>query len=256
VKKTKRVPYFRTIRPVRSGGRKPDELRPLRFTRGFTEFAQGSVLMELGRTRVLCTAMVADGVPPFLYGSGQGWLTAEYAMLPSATPGSRKTRDGRGSRTDGRSVEIQRLLGRALRSVVDLKAFPDRTIWVDCDVLQADGGTRVASITGASVALYDAFLELDRRGILARWPLRARVAGISVGLVGGEIYLDLDYAEDSGAEADMNVVLTEEGEYVEIQGGAEKRPLPPAELESMLEVARRGCERLFEAQAQVLGLTQ
>ena len=240
----------------RKDGRKPDEIRPVAIRRGFTEYAPGSVLIELGKTRVLCTAMVTDGVPPFLLGTGQGWLTAEYAMLPSATPGPRKARDGRGAKPDGRSVEIQRLVGRALRTVVDLKAFPDRTVWIDCDVLQADGGTRVAAITGAYVALYDAMLDLDHQRHLRRWPVQTQVAAVSVGVVGGVPIVDLCYPEDSAAEVDMNVVMTGAGEFVEVQGTAEKKPFSRPQLDAMLELARVGVGRLFEAQASALGLAR
>ncbi len=240
----------------RKDGRKPDEIRPVAIRRGFTEFAPGSVLIELGKTRVLCTAMVTDGVPPFLLGTGQGWLTAEYSMLPSATPGPRKMRDGRSAKPDGRSVEIQRLVGRALRTIVDLKAMPDRTVWIDCDVLQADGGTRVAAITGSYVALYDAMLDLDHQRSLRRWPIQTQVAAISVGLVGGAPVVDLAYAEDSAAEVDMNVVMTGAGEFVEVQGTAEKKPFARPQFDAMLDLARKGIDRLFEAQASALGLAR
>jgi ribonuclease PH len=240
----------------RKDGRKPDEIRPVAIRRGFTEFAPGSVLIELGKTRILCTAMVTDGVPPFLLGTGQGWLTAEYSMLPSATPGPRKMRDGRGPKPDGRSVEIQRLVGRALRTIVDLKAMPDRTVWIDCDVLQADGGTRVAAITGSYVALYDAMLDLDHQRSLRRWPILTQVAAISVGLVGGNPVVDLAYAEDSTADVDMNVVMTGAGEYVEVQGTAEKKPFARPQFDAMLDLARKGIDRLFEAQASALGLAR
>jgi ribonuclease PH len=241
---------------LRTDGRKADQIRTVTIRRGFTAYAPGSVLFELGRTQVLCTAMVTDGVPPFLLGMGQGWLTAEYAMLPSATPGPRRTRDGRGNRPDGRSIEIQRLVGRALRSVVDLKAFPDRTIWIDCDVLQADGGTRVAAITGSYVALYDAVLDLDHQRLLRRWPIQTQVAAVSVGVVGGVPLVDLCYKEDSAAEVDMNVVMTGAGDFVEVQGTAEKKPFSRPQFDAMLELARAGASRLFEAQASALGLAR
>ena len=201
----------------------------MRFERGFTEHSQGSVLACFGRTRVLCTATVTDGVPHFLKGKGQGWLTAEYSMLPSSTPG-RKPRD-RAGKVDGRSVEIQRLIGRALRAVVDLKRMPERTIWVDCDVLQADGGTRTTSISGAWLAIHDALTWMDGKRLLREWPLMDQLGAVSVGVVDGTPVCDLDYPEDSKAETDMNLVMTGSGRFVEVQGAAEGAPFDRSELD-------------------------
>ena len=235
----------------RPDGRAAGELRPISFQRGFTENAPGSVLASFGRTRVLCTAMYTDGVPPFLQGRGQGWLTAEYSMLPSSTEG-RKGRD-RSGRIDGRSVEIQRLIGRALRAVVDLGRMTERTIWLDCDVLQADGGTRTTAISGAWVALHDLLTHMDGRRILRGWPLVSQVAGVSVGVVGGTPLCDLCYSEDSKAETDMNLVMTGEGRFVEVQGAAEGAPFSQDELERMLALGRAGIEQVFAAQKAALG---
>jgi ribonuclease PH len=209
------------------------------------------VLVEAGRTRVLCTVSVVDGVPPWLQSQGQAWLTAEYAMLPSATP-QRKPRDGRMGRIDGRSVEIQRLIGRVLRSVVDLRAMPEVTLWVDCDVLTADGGTRTAAINGASVALHDALLDLTRRDRLAKWPMRGMVSAISVGIVGAEAMVDLDYREDAAASVDLNVACLSDGRLVEIQGAAEGEPFSPAELAEMLQLGRDACARIAVLQQEAV----
>ena len=224
-------------------------MRPIRFERGFTKNAPGSVLASFGETRVLCTAAWVDSVPPFLQGKGQGWLTAEYAMLPSSTT-SRKPRDR--NKVDGRSVEIQRLIGRSLRAVVDLGRMTERTIWVDCDVLQADGGTRTVSISGAYVALFDLLRAMDRARLLRSWPLVTQLAAVSVGVVEGEPLCDLDYSEDKRAEVDMNLVMTGAGEFVEIQGAAEGATFGRAALERMLEIGQAGIETIFEAQRQVL----
>lgn len=234
----------------RSDGRQPDETRPITFQRHFTEQAPGSVLASFGRTRVLCTATWTDGVPPFLQGKGRGWLTAEYAMLPSST-GSRKSRD-RAGRVDGRSVEIQRLIGRALRSVVEFERMTERTIWIDCDVLQADGGTRTTAISGAYVALHDLFTVMDERRILRSWPLRAQIAAVSVGIVAGQPVCDLDYSEDSRAEVDMNLVMTSEGRFVEVQGAGEGATFGQDELERMLAMGRAAIGRIQEVQAAAL----
>ena len=236
----------------RTDGRAPSELRPITFERGFTENAPGSVLASFGRTRVLCTAMVTDGVPPFLQGRGQGWLTAEYSMLPSSTA-TRKVRD-RSGRIDGRSVEIQRLIGRAVRAVVDLGRMTERTVWIDCDVLQADGGTRTTAISGAWVALHDLFTRMDEKRLLRSWPLVSQVAGVSVGVVGGVPMCDLCYAEDSKAETDMNLVMTSAGRFVEVQGSAEGAPFDQVELDGMLELGRAGILQVFAAQKAALGL--
>jgi len=222
----------------------------VRFERGFTEHSQGSVLACFGRTRVLCTATVTDGVPHFLKGKGQGWLTAEYSMLPSSTPG-RKPRD-RAGKVDGRSVEIQRLIGRALRAVVDLKRMPERTLWVDCDVLQADGGTRTTSISGAWLAIHDALTWMDGKRLLREWPLMDQLGAVSVGVVDGTPVCDLDYPEDSKAETDMNLVMTGSGRFVEVQGAAEGAPFDRSELDRMLELGEGGIRSIFEAQKAAL----
>jgi ribonuclease PH len=235
---------------ARADDRAADALRPVEFQRRFTRTAPGSVLASFGATRVLCTAVYTDGVPPFLQWRGQGWLTAEYGMLPGSTA-QRKARDRTG-KVDGRSVEIQRLIGRSLRSVVDLKGLTERTLWIDCDVIQADGGTRTAAITGAWVALVDLLRHMESRRLLRSWPLTAQLAAVSVGVVEGEVRCDLDYAEDSRAEVDMNLVMTDAREFVEVQGSAEGRTFPRAQLESMLAVGEAGIQRLFEAQRAAL----
>lgn len=236
----------------RSGGRAAGEMRPIRFERGFTRSAPGSVLASFGETRVLCTATFTDGVPPFLQGRGQGWLTAEYAMLPSATE-QRKARD-RSGKVDGRSVEIQRLIGRSVRAVVDLKRLTERTIWIDCDVLQADGGTRTAAISGSYVALHDLMLHMDRKRLLRSWPLSSQLAAVSVGVIAGVALCDLDYSEDHRAEVDMNLVMTGKGEYVELQGSAEGATFGRERLGEMLEMGEAAVRRIFEAQSEALGL--
>jgi len=235
---------------TRSDGRAPQDLRPISFQRGFTSRAPGSVLASFGNTRVLCTAMAQDGVPPFLQGRGKGWLTAEYSMLPSSTD-TRKSRDRAGS-TDGRSVEIQRLIGRALRAVVDTTLYGERTVWVDCDVIQADGGTRTCAITGAWVALNDLFTRMDQKRVLRAWPLKSQVAAVSVGVFEKTPLVDLNYAEDSKAETDMNLVMTGEGKFIEVQGAAEGAPFDRAELDTMLELGADACRRLFEMQREAL----
>jgi ribonuclease PH len=235
---------------TRHDGRQPEDLRTVRFERGFTEHSQGSVLACFGRTRVLCTATITDGVPHFLKGKGQGWLTAEYAMLPSSTQG-RKPRD-RAGKVDGRSVEIQRLIGRALRAVIDLKRLPERTLWVDCDVLQADGGTRTTAISGAWLAVHDALSWMDGKRLLREWPLMDQLAAVSVGVVDGTPVCDLDYPEDSRAETDMNLVMTGAGRFVEVQGAAEGAPFARAELDRMLALGEDGISRIFEAQKAAL----
>jgi len=235
----------------RPDGRTPADLRPITFQRNFTRNAPGSVLASFGNTRVLCTAMAQDSVPPFLQGKGKGWLTAEYSMLPSSTE-TRKQRDRVGS-TDGRSVEIQRLIGRALRGVVDLNQLTERTLWVDCDVIQADGGTRTCAISGAWLAVHDLLKWMDGRRILRGWPLRSQVAGVSVGVVKGEVLCDLSYAEDSQAETDMNLVMTGEGKFIEVQGSAEKTAFDRGELDQMLELGSAAVARIFELQRSALG---
>jgi ribonuclease PH len=232
---------------VRPSGRAPDELRPLSFVRGYTSHAEGSVLVGFGETRVLCTASVEEGVPSFLRGKGQGWVTAEYGMLPRATH-TRSAREAARGKQSGRTQEIQRLIGRALRAVVDLKALGERTITVDCDVLQADGGTRTAAITGGFVALADAIDTLIKRRALSANPIHGQVAAVSVGIFRGIPVLDLDYAEDSNAETDMNVVMNSGGAFVEVQGTAEGHAFRRHELDRLLDLASQGIARLHEAQ--------
>jgi len=234
---------------MRHDGRRPDELRPVRIERGFTEYAEGSVLVSFGRTRVLCTASVEESVPPFLKGTGQGWVTAEYGMLPRATH-TRTPREAAKGKQGGRTLEIQRLIGRSLRAVVDLAALGERQIVLDCDVLQADGGTRTAAITGAWVALADACDALVARGVLSASPVRDQVAAVSVGLVGGEALLDLDYAEDSTCDTDMNVVMTGAGGFVELQGTAEHGAFDRSALETLLALAEKGIGELLAAQRE------
>ena len=235
----------------RPDGRAPDQLRPVNIVRGYTSAAAGSVMMEMGRTRVLCTASVEHSVPPWLTGKGLGWVTAEYAMLPAST-GQRKARE-RGGKIDGRTSEIQRLIGRALRAVVDREMLGERTIWLDCDVIEADGGTRTAAITGAYVALIDAVRSLERDGVkFAAPPVTDSVAAVSVGVVRGEILLDLNYREDSRADVDMNVVVTGRGLIVEIQGTAEKTPFDTSRLMAMVKLAEKGIGQLRDMQKEAL----
>jgi ribonuclease PH len=227
------------------------ELRPVAITRGFTRFAEGSVLIEVGDTRVLCNVSVEDKVPPFLKGMGQGWITAEYAMLPRATP-TRTMREATRGRLGGRTMEIQRLIGRSLRAAVDLYALGERTLWVDCDVIQADGGTRTAAITGAYVALVDALAHI-RSDPGQSLPVLDFLAATSVGVIGDQAVLDLDYQEDSMARVDMNVVMTGRGQLVELQGTGEGAPFSPAELDRLLQLARDGIDRLIGLQREALG---
>lgn len=232
---------------MRPSQRQPDQLRPVRLTRGFTCHAEGSVLVEFGATRVLCTASVEETVPGFLRGKGQGWVTAEYGMLPRATH-IRSAREAAKGKQSGRTQEIQRLIGRSLRAVIDLAALGERQVVVDCDVLQADGGTRTAAITGACVAVHDAMVGLVAAGKLARNPMREFVAAVSVGIHQGLAVLDLDYAEDSDCDTDMNVVMTEGGGLIEVQGTAEGTPFSRAELNALLDLAELGGRQLFELQ--------
>ena len=234
----------------RQNDRSNHSMRPVRFERHFTTSAPGSVLASFGGTRVLCTAVVTDGVPAFLQGKGQGWLTAEYAMLPSSTQG-RKARE-RSGKVDGRSMEIQRLIGRALRSVVDLKLVGERTIHLDCDVIQADGGTRTVSISGVWVALCDLFTHMERRRQLRGWPLLSQVAAVSVGLVDGDVLCDLDYSEDSRAEVDLNLVKNGEGRFVEVQGGGEGTTFAREQLDALLACGDEGIAQVLEAQRAAL----
>jgi ribonuclease PH len=235
----------------RSYGRGADDLRPVAIEPGFVRTATGSALMSAGETRVICTASFQEGVPRWLMGQGRGWVTAEYGMLPAST-GERKTRDVSKGRLDGRSVEIQRLIGRSLRGVIDMGALGERTVYLDCDVLQADGGTRCASITGAYVALALACRRMLEAESLARSPLNGSVAAVSCGMVGGVALLDLDYAEDSTAEVDANVVMTGDGGLVEVQATAEQTPLSRAHLDDLLAMAAGGIERLRQAQQAAL----
>jgi ribonuclease PH len=235
----------------RAGGRALDELRPARITVGALKFAEGSALIECGDTRVLCAASVERRVPPFRLDSGLGWVTAEYSMLPRATQ-SRSPREVSRGRPSGRTAEIQRLIGRALRSVVDMSALGEITVTVDCDALQADGGTRTAAITGGYVALAEALAKLFVAGDLDRWPLRDSLAAVSVGICDDTPLLDLDYAEDSSAQVDLNVVVTGEGRLVEIQGTGEQRPFRRGELDGLLDLAFAGAARLAELQARAL----
>ena len=237
---------------VRPSGRAPDELRALSFTRSYTRHAEGSVLVGFGDTRVLCTATVEDGVPPFLRGKGQGWITAEYGMLPRATH-TRGAREAVRGKQSGRTQEIQRLIGRSLRAVIDLKALGERTVTIDCDVLQADGGTRTAAITGGYVALADAIDALLERRALRTNPLHGQVAAVSVGIYRGVAVLDLDYAEDSDAETDMNVVMNSGGAFIEIQGTAEGHAFRRHELDRLLDLAAAGIGRLHAAQIGARG---
>jgi ribonuclease PH len=239
------MPYLRT------SGRAPDSLRPLRITRGFTRHAEGSVLIEFGETRVLCTASVEERVPPHKKGSGEGWVTAEYGMLPRATH-TRSDREAARGKQSGRTQEIQRLIGRSLRAVFDLKRLGERTITLDCDVLQADGGTRTAAITGAFVAAQDAVNMLMARGLLAASPIMDAVAAVSVGIVEGTPLLDLEYIEDANCDTDMNVVMTGAGGFVEVQGTAEGAPFSRAEMDALLALAAQGIGELVKAQSAAL----
>jgi ribonuclease PH len=237
----------------RSDNRAPDQMRPVKITPEFIATAEGSVLIELGNTRVICTASVEETVPQWLRNSGKGWVTGEYGMLPRSTL-TRTQRDSMRARPAGRTHEIQRLIGRALRAVVDLSRLGERTIWVDCDVIQADGGTRTASVTGGFVALALAMQKLVEAGTLAAVPIRDYLAATSVGIVDGEIMLDLTYEEDSRAEVDMNVVMTGSGKLVEVQATAEQRPFDDDQLQRMIELARRGVEVLIAEQKKLLEL--
>jgi ribonuclease PH len=236
---------------MRRDGRQPDDLRPLTFVRDYTEMAAGSVLVSMGKTRVLCTASVDERVPPWMRGKGTGWVTAEYSMLPGSTP-ERSNREVNKGKPSGRTQEIQRLIGRALRSVCDMKLMGERQILVDCDVLQADGGTRTASISGAYVALHDACSRLVAAGRLPANPLTTACAAVSVGVVDAVALLDLDYSEDVRAEVDMNVVMTGSGRFVEVQGTAEGLPFTRAELDDLLGLAEHGIASILDAQSDLL----
>jgi len=237
---------------ARKDGRRPDQLRPVRITTGFLKHPEGSCLVEVGDTRVVCAASFEEKVPPFLKGKAEGWVTAEYGMLPRAT-NTRSPRDSSRGGPSGRTHEIQRLIGRSLRAVVDMKALGERTVWIDCDVIQADGGTRCASITGAFVALVEGLRRLKRQGTLASMPVRDFVAAVSVGRVGDRVLLDLDYEEDSSAHVDMNVVKTGGGRYVEVQGTAEGEPFSDEEMQKLLAAADQGIRELVALQKKALG---
>ena len=237
---------------IRADGRRQDQLREVRIAPGAQAFAEGSVTIETGQTRVLCSVSVEQGVPQFLRGAGQGWVTAEYGMLPRSTV-TRSPRESRAGGPRGRTQEIQRLIGRSLRAAVDLESLGERTLTVDCDVLQADGGTRTAAVTGAYVALHQALLNLTRRRELSSMPLRCAVAATSVGVIDGQALLDLSYEEDYRADSDFNVVMTDQGEFVEVQGTAESGAFSKTLLDEVLALAERGIERLFQAQKQVIG---
>jgi ribonuclease PH len=232
---------------MRPSNRQADEMRSITITRNYTKHAEGSVLIEFGDTKVICTASVEESVPGFLRGKGQGWVTAEYGMLPRST-GSRMRREASSGKQGGRTMEIQRLIGRALRASIDMKALGENTINLDCDVIQADGGTRTASITGAWVALHDAVQHLLAKKVIKKDPLHHQIASISVGIFDGTPVLDLDYAEDSNAETDMNVVMNSDSNFIEVQGTAEGHPFSHAELNSMLALAEKGIKELFAAQ--------
>lgn len=236
---------------MRPSGRQPNQLRDIQLQRHFTKHAEGSVLVSFGDTRVLCTASVQEGVPPFMRGKGEGWVTAEYGMLPRAT-NTRNQREAAKGKQSGRTIEIGRLIGRSLRNAIDLRALGEYTITVDCDVLQADGGTRTAAITGACVALVDALRYLQRSKKITTDPLKHMLAAVSVGWVKGAAVLDLDYAEDAVADTDMNVVMTSKGGFVEVQGTAEGEPMSPSELNELLALAAGGIETLIEEQKRVL----
>ena len=236
---------------TRIDGRKQNEIRPMKITRPFIKHAHGSVLIESGNTKLICTAMVEEKVPHFLRGQNKGWITAEYEMLPASTH-IRKGRDRNRGKIDGRTVEIQRLIGRSLRSVVDLEKLGERTIWIDCDVIQADGGTRTAAITGAFIALYDAMMDLYKKEIIKELPIIQFVAAISVGVYQNQVITDLCYEEDFRAEVDMNLVMTEKGELIEIQGTGEERPFTIDELQKLLKVGEESIQEIIAFQKETL----
>lgn len=237
----------------RHDGRKNDEKRQVNIIRNYTKYAEGSVLIEVGNTKVICTASVDDKVPPFLKGTGEGWITCEYGMLPRSTQ-VRKPRDSSKGKIDGRTMEIQRLIGRALRSVIDLKALGERCIWIDCDVIQADGGTRTASITGAFVALTDAINKVAESFKFEKYPINDFVAAISVGIVNDELMLDLCYEEDSKAQVDMNIVMTQKGQFVELQGTGEEKPFSKEDMNKLIELGEKGILELIEIQKNALNI--
>ena len=236
---------------MRIDGRKNDQVRHTKVTRNYIKHAEGSVLIEVGDTKVICTASIEDKVPPFLKGTGEGWITAEYNMLPRSTA-TRKVRDIARLKLDGRTMEIQRLIGRALRSVVDLKALGEKTIWIDCDVIQADGGTRTTSITGAFIALVDAVNKIHKQKSFKVYPIRKFVCATSVGIVGEEKLLDLCYEEDSNAKVDMNIIGTDDGQFVEIQGTGEEAPFTRSELNEILDLGEKGIKQMIQLEKDCL----
>lgn len=236
---------------MRIDNRKNESIRQIKITRNYTKYAEGSVLIEVGDTKVICTASIEDKVPPFLKGTGEGWITAEYNMLPRST-GTRKPRDIARLKIDGRTMEIQRLIGRALRSVVDLKALGEKTIWIDCDVIQADGGTRTTSISGSFVALVDAVNKLHKKKPFKVYPIRNYVSAVSVGIVNDEFMIDLCYEEDSTAKVDLNIVGTDEGEFVEVQGTGEESPFKRADLNKLLDLGEKGLKQMIQCQKDAL----
>lgn len=236
---------------MRIDGRKNDQVRPTKITRNYTKYAEGSVFIEVGDTKIICTASIEEKVPPFLKGQGEGWISAEYNMLPRST-GTRKIRDIARLKIDGRTMEIQRLIGRALRSVMDMKALGEKTIWIDCDVIQADGGTRTTAITGSFVALVDAINKLHKEKPFKIYPIRNFVTATSIGIVSDEKLLDLCYEEDSKAKVDMNVIGTEEGEFIEIQGTGEQAPFNRTELNELLDLAQKGIKQMVQIQKDTL----
>lgn len=236
---------------MRIDGRKNDQIRTTKVTRNYTKYAEGSVFIEVGDTKVLCNVSIEDKVPPFLKGKGEGWITAEYNMLPRST-GTRKVRDIARLKIDGRTMEIQRLIGRALRSVVDLKALGEKTLWIDCDVIQADGGTRTTSISGAFIALVDAVNKLHKEKPFKVYPIKNFVAATSVGILNGEKILDLCYEEDSQAKVDMNIVMTDEGSFVEVQGTGEESPYTRIELNELIDLGEKGIKQMIQVQKDAL----
>lgn len=237
---------------MRNDGRSLDQLRKIKITRNYMKFADGSCLIEMGNTKVICTASVENGVPPFLRGKRSGWITAEYGMLPCSC-NQRIRRESSKGKVGGRTHEIQRLIGRSMRSVADLGALGERTIWMDCDVIQGDGGTRTAAITGSFVALVDAFRRMQKQDKIEKIPLSDYVAAVSVGVVGGKCFLDLDYEEDSKAEVDMNIVMTGSGKFIEVQGTAEGAPFGNRELNGLVRIAKQGIKQIISRQKKTLG---
>lgn len=236
----------------RENNRLNDELRPVNITKNYIMHPDGSVLIEVGNTKVICTAIVEDKVPPFLKGTGKGWISSEYSMIPGSTK-TRKSRDINKLKIDGRSQEIQRLIGRSLRSVVDLDSIGERTIWIDCDVIQADGGTRTASITGGFVAMAEAIYKLYKNKEIEKMPIKSFVSAVSVGMINKETIIDLNYEEDSGADVDMNIVMTDKGEFIEVQGTGEEATFTHNDLMNLISLATKGCQELNNIQRTVLG---